>query len=82
MIHGPCGNLNNKFPCMSDRRCTKMYSRDLIKETQTGENEYPLYRRRKPGDCGLTTYINMHNREIEGDNRWTVPYNQVLSKTF
>jgi len=82
MIHRPCGNLNNKSTCMSDGKCTRKYSRDLIKETQTGEDGYPLYRRRRPGDGGFTTYINMHNRETEGDNRWTVPYNPVLSKMF
>jgi hypothetical protein len=82
MIHGPCGNLNNKSPRMSDGKCTKKYPRDLIRETQTGEDGYPLCRRRKPGDGGFTTYINMHNRESEVDNRWIVPYNPVLSEMF
>jgi len=82
MIHGPCGNLNNKPPCMSDGKCTKKYSRDLIRETQTGEDGYPLYRRRRPGDGGFTTYINMHNRETEVDNRWIFPYSPLLSKIF
>jgi hypothetical protein len=81
-IHGPCCNLNNKYPCMSDGKCTKQYLRDLIRETQTGEDGYPLYRRRRPGDGGFTTYMNMHNREIEVDNRWIVSYNPVLSKMF
>jgi len=58
------------------------YPRALIRETQTGEDGYPLYRRRIPGDGGFTTYINMHNREIEVENRWIVPYNPVLSKMF
>jgi hypothetical protein len=67
MIHGPCGNLNNKSPCMSDGKCTKKYLRDLIRETQTGEDGYPLYRRRRPRDGGFTTYINMHNQESKVD---------------
>jgi hypothetical protein len=37
MIHGPCGNLNNKSPCVSDRKCTKKYLRALIRETQKGK---------------------------------------------
>jgi hypothetical protein len=82
MIHGPCGNLNNKSPCISDEKCTKKYPRDRIRETLTGEDGYPLYRRRRPGDGGFTTKINMHNWEIEVDNRWIVPYNPVLSKMF
>lgn len=23
MVHGPCGNLNRKAPCMEEDRCTK-----------------------------------------------------------
>jgi hypothetical protein len=30
----------------------------------------------------VSPYINMHNREIEVDNRWIVPYNPVPSKMF
>jgi hypothetical protein len=67
---------------MSDGKCTKKYPRDLIRETQTEEDGYPLYRRRRPGDGGFTTYINMQNREVEIDNRWIVPYNPVPSKMF
>jgi hypothetical protein len=44
---------------MSDGRFTKKYPRYLIRETLTGEDGYPLYRRRKPGGGGFTTYINM-----------------------
>ncbi|GFR23350.1 helitron_like_N domain-containing protein [Trichonephila clavata] len=36
MIHGPCGSLNNKSPCVSDGKCTKWYPRDLLAETITG----------------------------------------------
>jgi hypothetical protein len=82
MIHGPCGNLNNKSSCTSDGKCTKKYPQDLIRKTQAGEDGYPLYKMRIPGNGGFTTYINMHNREIEVDNRWIVPYNPVLSKMF
>jgi hypothetical protein len=67
---------------MSDGKCTKKYPRALIREIQTGEDGYPLYRKMRPGDGGFITYINMQNREIEVDNRWIVPYNPVLSKMF
>ncbi|GBN16939.1 hypothetical protein AVEN_253637-1 [Araneus ventricosus] len=36
MIHGPCGNFHMNSPCMKDGRCSKKYTRQLIKETQTG----------------------------------------------
>ncbi|GBM86841.1 hypothetical protein AVEN_225062-1 [Araneus ventricosus] len=48
MIHGPCGALNMKSPCMKDKKCTKRFPRKMICETQTAEDGYPLYRRRSP----------------------------------
>lgn len=82
MIHGPCGTLNPKSPCMKDGVCSKNYPRQLIKETQSGKNSYPLYRRRKPSDGGHTAVLTMKNGEIEIDNRWIVPYSPLLSKAF
>ncbi|GBM57109.1 hypothetical protein AVEN_44407-1 [Araneus ventricosus] len=70
MIHGPFGALNMKSPCMKDTKCTKRYPRKMIHETQTAEEGYPLYRRRKPEQGGHTTVINLriNNKyhEVEG----------------
>jgi hypothetical protein len=86
MIHGPCGALNKNAPCMVDGRCSKKYPRDLVLETQTGEDGYPVYRRRKPGDGGFTAKLKMRVgtsfQEIEINNRWVVPYNPLLSRMF
>lgn len=83
MLHGPCGILNRNSPCMKDGKCTKRYPRPFLEETQTGEDGYPKYRRRPPGNGGFTTRINMRGgEEIEMDNQWVVPYNPVLSKMF
>ncbi|GAB1865879.1 ATP-dependent DNA helicase [Camponotus japonicus] len=82
MIHGPCGLLNNNSPCMSDRKCTKRYSRDLLAETITGNDGYPLYRRRSTEDGGKSITLKVRNNDIEVDNRWVVPYSPLLSKTF
>lgn len=57
MIHGPCGSYNYKSPCMKDGKCTKRYPRPLLKETQTGDDGYPLYRRQSPSDGGFTVNI-------------------------
>lgn len=46
MIHGPCGIFNPQSPCMEDGKCTKNYPRQLLQETITGIDGYPLYRRR------------------------------------
>lgn len=82
MIHGPCGSINPKSPCMKDGFCTAKYPRSLISETQTGKDGYPQYRRRKPEEGGFQTMIRMSNKELYVDNRWIVPYSPILSKTF
>ena len=62
----------------------KKYPRNLILETKTGEDGYPVYRRRKPGDGGFTAKIKMKvdstYQEIEMDNRWVVPFTPILTK--
>ncbi|GFT29573.1 ATP-dependent DNA helicase [Nephila pilipes] len=66
MIHGPCGVFNYSSPCMLAGVCTKRYPRPFLKETQTGEDGYPHYRRRSPEDGGIAIKIN--GNEI--DNQW------------
>ena len=78
MIHGPCGSLNINSPCMKEGRCSKRFPRLLLKDTQTGDDGYPQYRRRSPADGGFTVKI----KNMDLDNRWVVPYNPVLSRTF
>ncbi|XP_071565387.1 uncharacterized protein [Temnothorax nylanderi] len=78
MIHGPCGGLNRNSPCMKGGNCSKRYPRLLLKNTQTGNDGYPQYRRRSQADGGFTVKIN----DIELDNRWVVPYNPVLLRIF
>lgn len=78
MMHGPCGSFNFKSPCMKQNSCSKRFPKQLIKETQTGEDGYPQYRRRSPEDGGFTVDI----KGVCLDNRWVVPYNAVLSRSF
>ncbi|XP_052740613.1 uncharacterized protein LOC128198563 [Bicyclus anynana] len=82
MIHGPCGELNMNSPCMIDGKCSKRYPRQLTSDTITGNDGYPLYRRRSPNDNGKTATIRMRNQDVEVDNRWVVPYCPLLSKIF
>jgi hypothetical protein len=50
---------------MKDGKCTKKYPRKLIKERQTGNDGYPLYRRRAPEDGGFTGTLKISsNTEI------------------
>ncbi|GFV11153.1 uncharacterized protein TNCV_2718971 [Trichonephila clavipes] len=55
MIHGPCGALNPSSPCMKEGKCTKKYPKALLKDTQTNDKGYPLYRRGAPEDGGHIT---------------------------
>ncbi|GFV94714.1 uncharacterized protein LOC104236095 [Trichonephila clavipes] len=77
MIHGPCGAFNNNSPCMSDRKCTKRYPRKLVSDTITGNDGYPLYRRRSVEDGGKSVVLKVRNIDIEVDNRWIVPYSPL-----
>lgn len=82
MIHGPCETLNPNSPCMVDGKCSKQYPRTIISETITGNDGYPLYRRRSTADNGRSTIVKLNQQDIEVDNRRIVPYSLILSKTF
>lgn len=82
MIHGPCGNLNVNSTCMKENKCMNRYPRELIKETQTDKDSYPLYRRRKTEDGGYSVHLSIGNKQVEIDNKWIVPYSPILSKMF
>ena len=82
MIHGPCGYINPQSPCMKEGKCTKIFPKQLLHETQTGHDGYPLYRRRKPEDGGHTTTIKVRGvtEEMVIDNKWIVPYCPLSTK--
>lgn len=79
MIHGPCGTINPQAPCMIDGKCKAKYPRNLLSETITGNDGYPLYRRRSVEDNGRSTIINMGRTPVTIDNQWIVPYSPLLS---
>ena len=53
-----------------------------MRETITGNDGYPLYRRRSMEDGGKSIILKVRNNDVEVDNRWVVPYSPLLSKTF
>lgn len=78
MIHGPCGALNTKSPCMREGACTKKFPKSFQSCTSTGHDGYPKYQRLSTDDGGHSTIVR--NQEI--DNRWIVPYNPILLRVF
>lgn len=84
MIHGPCGFYNPASPCMKENICFKKYPRHFISAMllQTGNYGYPTYRRRSPENSGNTAIIHVIGIKMSVDNRWVVPYNPVLSRSF
>ncbi|KAI5433936.1 hypothetical protein KIW84_020970 [Lathyrus oleraceus] len=71
MIHGPCGIINRKSPCMKDGHCKKRYPKQFLDETRQGTDSYPEYRRRFDESVSL-------GKDRSVDNRWVVPYNPWL----
>ena len=82
MIHGPCGAFNNHSPCMKDGQCLKRYPKQLLTSTQTGNDGYPMYRRRCTTDGGFTAVLTIRNHGVVVDNKWVVPYNPYLCRIF
>ena len=82
MIHGPCGALNPGCVCMANGRCTKDFPKAFCRETRSGNDGYPLYRRRSPEDGGHTWTKRRGDDEIEITNQWVVPFCPVLCRIF
>jgi hypothetical protein len=75
MIHRPCGNKNEKSPCMKKGKCSKYYPKEFQDETNFTDNGFTQYRRR---DTNI--YVRRDNHNL--DNRWVVPHNLFLLKKF
>ncbi|GBO39812.1 hypothetical protein AVEN_45311-1 [Araneus ventricosus] len=60
----------------------KAIFRHFLKETQTGQDEYPQYRRRSSQDGGFTANITFRGLEVSVGNTWIVQYCPLLKKIF
>ncbi|XP_050915733.1 uncharacterized protein LOC127130809 [Lathyrus oleraceus] len=63
MIHGPCGIISRKSPCMKDGHYKKRYPKQFLDETRQGTDPYLEYRRRFDESVSL-------GRDRSVDNRW------------
>ena len=75
MVHGPCGSLNPKSPCMEDGRCTKGYPKPFSESTTMDEQGFPTYYRPNDGRSFPVANFSI-------DNRWIVPFCPFLSAIF
>ncbi|CAN6830812.1 unnamed protein product [Brassica oleracea] len=76
MIHGPCGVINPKSPCMENNVCTKKYPRPYNGSTSIDKSGYVLYRRRRN-----ETEPMVKNGAIL-NNTFVVPHNIKLLKKY
>ncbi len=77
-IHGPCGKINTKSPCMENNVCTKHYPMQFRKASLEGDDGRPEYRRRGPKDKGQSVETKFRKKKITVTNRNVVPYNPAL----
>jgi hypothetical protein len=75
MVHGPCGRMNVKCPCMKDGVCSKRFPKSFSEETSVDQAGFPVYRRR---DDGRVVLKDGHSL----DNKWVVPHNVRLLKRY
>lgn len=75
MIHGPCGPLNNKAPCMKDGKCSKRFPKPFRDATTFDDEGYAHYKR---------DAVRRHTMQngIVIDNGYVVPYNKRLCSRF
>ena len=79
MIHGPCGALNPRCPCMEDGKCTKKFPKEYRQHTLVDPaNGFPTYMRRPPHDGGRRIHIVRSGVPFEVTNRNVVPYSAFM----
>lgn len=75
MVHGPCGQVNIKCPCMENGMCTKQYPKAFQEKTIETIDGYPMYKRSENG-------VTVEKKGVRLDNRWIVPYNPYLCAKY
>lgn len=76
MIHGPCGVINRKSPCMENNVCTKKFSRPYNDYTSIDKSGCVLYHRRQNENASVLQDGTILN------NNFLVPHNIKLLKKY
>ncbi|GJS09403.1 DNA helicase [Tanacetum coccineum] len=75
MMHGPCGAVSLKAPCMKGDKCSKKFPKKINQNIFFDENGHVHYRRRD-------TSVSATRNEFQLDNSYVVPYNCDLLLEF
>nr|GEX49078.1 DNA helicase [Tanacetum cinerariifolium] len=75
MIHGPCGAVSLKAPCMKGDKCSKKFPKKFNQKTFFDENGHVHYQRRD-------TSVSAKRNEFHLDNSYVVSYNRDLLLAF
>jgi hypothetical protein len=75
MMHGPCGEANQKSACMMEHKCTKHFPERYNDNTTIDEDEFLVYRRRDDGR-------QIKKGGVMLENRFDVPYSRDLLVKF
>ncbi|GKC68945.1 DNA helicase, partial [Tanacetum coccineum] len=75
MMHGPCGAVSMKAPCMKGDKCSKKFPKKFNQKTFFDENGHVHYQRRD-------TSVSATRNEFQLDNSYVVSYNRDLLLAF
>ncbi|KAF8077404.1 hypothetical protein N665_1040s0008 [Sinapis alba] len=76
MMHGPCGVIKPRSPCMENNLCTKKFPRPYNDYTSIDQSGYVLYRRRKDENAFvLKDGVQLNNTSV-------IPHNVELLKKY
>ena len=70
MVHGPCGMLDDKCPCMKDGTCSKRFPKSFNSEMMVDEMGFPVYRRRPSANFVLRKKGTLRLNNLERWLRW------------
>jgi hypothetical protein len=86
MVHGPCGSIDPKCPCMQSNRrpgkCKSNFPKEYREITSMATNSYPQYRRPPPEGDRCRVERRRKGKDYEITNADIVPYNPYLLQKY